>query len=66
MCVSNWVFCWNLRAKVLVEEWLKTNGLEFKPSKTKVSHTLKIINGIKPGFDFLGFSIRHYSTKENK
>ncbi|WP_341816780.1 reverse transcriptase domain-containing protein [Wolbachia endosymbiont (group A) of Agelastica alni] len=55
-----------LRAKVLVEEWLKTIGLELKPSKTKVSHTLKIINGIKPGFDFLGFSIRQYPTKESK
>ncbi|WP_224721473.1 group II intron reverse transcriptase/maturase [Candidatus Wolbachia massiliensis] len=55
-----------LKAKILVEEWLKAIGLELKPSKTKVSHTLKAINRIKPGFDFLGFSVRHYRTKESK
>ncbi|WP_425386648.1 group II intron reverse transcriptase/maturase [Wolbachia endosymbiont (group A) of Barypeithes pellucidus] len=52
-----------LKAKILVEEWLKTIGLELKPSKTRISHTLK---GEKPGFNFLGFSIRHYPTKNNK
>ncbi|BET35044.1 MULTISPECIES: reverse transcriptase domain-containing protein [Wolbachia] len=52
-----------LKAKMIVEEWLKTIGLELKPSKTKISHTQ---NGEKPGFNFLGFSIRHYSTKNNK
>ncbi len=52
-----------LKAKILIEQWLKTIGLELKPSKTKISHTLY---GKKPGFDFLGFSIRHYLTNQNK
>ncbi|MGL9688728.1 MAG: group II intron maturase-specific domain-containing protein [Wolbachia sp.] len=55
-----------LKTKVIVEEWLKTTGLELKPSKTRVLHTLKPINGEKPGFDFLGFSIRQYPVKRNK
>ncbi len=47
-----------LKAKDLIEKWLKTVGLELKPSKTKISHTLRSINGQRPGFDFLGFTIR--------
>ncbi|WP_264375677.1 group II intron reverse transcriptase/maturase [Wolbachia endosymbiont (group B) of Sphaerophoria taeniata] len=52
-----------LKAKRLTEEWLKTIGLELKPSKTRISHTL---DGKKPGFDFLGFSIRQYPTRSSK
>lgn len=52
-----------LKAKIIVEEWLKTIGLELKVSKTKISHTL---NGEKPGFNFLGFSIRHYPIRSSK
>ncbi len=55
-----------LKAKILVEEWLETIGLKLKPSKTRVSHTLRTIDETKPGFDFLGFSIRQYSIKESK
>ncbi|MFP3023869.1 MAG: group II intron reverse transcriptase/maturase [Wolbachia sp.] len=55
-----------LKAKELVESWLKTVGLELKPSKTKISHTLKFSNGQKPGFDFLGFTVRQYPVKSKK
>ncbi|MDV6249301.1 MULTISPECIES: group II intron maturase-specific domain-containing protein [unclassified Wolbachia] len=55
-----------LKAKILVEEWLETIGLKLKPSKTRISHTLRTIDETKPGFDFLGFSIRQYPTKESK
>ncbi|MFP3021629.1 MAG: group II intron reverse transcriptase/maturase [Wolbachia sp.] len=55
-----------LKAKTLIEAWLKTVGLELKSSKTRVSHTLRPLNGIKPGFDFLGFTIRQYPTRKNK
>src|SRR5690348_6317023 len=34
-------------------------GLELKPSKTKVSHTLRVHQG-NVGFDFLGFTIRQF------
>ncbi|WP_220468241.1 reverse transcriptase domain-containing protein [Wolbachia pipientis] len=52
-----------LKAKVLVEEWLKTIGLELKPSKARITHTLK---GEKPGFDFLGFRVRQYPINHGK
>ncbi len=55
-----------LKAKELIESWLKTVGLELKPSKTRISHTLKFSNGQKPGFDFLGFTIRQYPVKNKK
>jgi RNA-directed DNA polymerase len=47
------------KAYRIAATWLKDMGLELKPSKTKVSHTLKVHQG-SVGFDFLGFSIRQY------
>ena len=44
----------------IISEWLTQFDLELKPSKTKTVHTLKELNGNKPGFDFLGFNIRQY------
>jgi len=43
----------------ILAEWLKDMGLELKPSKTRIAHTL-ISMGDKPGFDFLGFNVRQY------
>ena len=51
------------KAKILVGKWLETIGLELKQSKTKISHTL---NGEKPGFDFLGFTIKQYPRNRGK
>jgi RNA-directed DNA polymerase len=34
-------------------------GLELKPSKTRIAHTLKQHNGVA-GFDFLGFNVRQF------
>ncbi|MBD2672168.1 RNA-dependent DNA polymerase, partial [Arthrospira platensis FACHB-439] len=52
------------QCKTAISEWLKPVGLEIKPEKTRICHTLKSIeyNGKaeKPGFDFLGFNIRQY------
>jgi len=47
-----------------IEEWLSTIGLELKPEKTRISHTLTTING-KAGFNFLGFEIRQFNTKSS-
>ncbi|MFM6436066.1 MAG: group II intron reverse transcriptase, partial [Microcystis panniformis] len=53
-----------------ISEWLKPIGLELKPEKTRVCHTLKPIeyNGKieEPGFDFLGFNIRQYPAGKHK
>ncbi len=60
------------RCQELISEWLNGMGLELKPNKTKIAHTLVEYNGGKPGFDFLGFTVRqfprgkHYSGKNTK
>ena len=45
----------------VISKWLAEMGLELKPSKTKMSHTLNNYDG-NIGFDFLGFNIRQYKV----
>ncbi|NES80485.1 MAG: group II intron reverse transcriptase/maturase [Moorea sp. SIO2B7] len=47
------------QAKEVISEWLSELGLELKPSKTKITHTLNEYEG-NVGFDFLGFTIRQF------
>ncbi|HYX51396.1 MAG TPA: group II intron reverse transcriptase/maturase, partial [Ktedonobacteraceae bacterium] len=47
------------RARAVLETWLSDIGLELKPSKTKITHTLTPYEGIV-GFDFLGFAVRQF------
>jgi RNA-directed DNA polymerase len=49
------------RCKKAIEEFLKGMGLELKPSKTRISHTLHKYEG-NVGFDFLGFNIRQFKV----
>ena len=46
----------------LIAAQLHGMGLELKPSKTRITHTLTIREG-EAGFDFLGFRIRQYPVK---
>ncbi len=48
------------KCQEIISEWLKDYGLELKPSKTKLTHTLLNFKGQKPGFNFLGFNIRQF------
>lgn len=48
-----------------IREWLKQMGLELKPSKTQIVHTLER-HERKPGFDFLGFNIRQYPAGKTR
>ncbi|MEG4857023.1 group II intron reverse transcriptase/maturase [Microcoleus sp. K1-B6] len=48
------------RCKEIISEWLQGMGLELKPSKTRLTHTLKRYEQEEPGFDFLGFTIRQF------
>jgi len=48
------------RCKEIISEWLKSMGLELKPSKTRLAHTLEEYEGNTPGFNFLGFNIRQF------
>jgi RNA-directed DNA polymerase len=52
------------KAREITISWLKEIGLELKPEKTRITHTLNEEYG-KPGFDFLGFHIRQYRTGKN-
>ncbi|NEQ37360.1 MAG: group II intron reverse transcriptase/maturase [Okeania sp. SIO3I5] len=52
-----------LKAKSVIQEWLNQVGLELKPEKTRIAHTLEEYEGNKPGFDFLGFNVRQYEAK---
>ena len=42
-----------------LSEWLNEMGLELKPSKTRITHTLVPYEG-QVGFDFLGYEVRQY------
>ena len=48
-----------LNSQKIIENWLEDIGLELKPSKTRISHTLNEYEG-NTGFDFLGFNIRQF------
>ena len=49
----------------LIAEHLAGMGLELKPSKTRITHTLDTSEG-PPGFDFLGCTIRQYRTRTTR
>jgi RNA-directed DNA polymerase len=46
-------------------EWLTQMGLQLKPSKTHIRHTLNEYGG-QVGFDFLGFTIRQYRVDKHR
>jgi RNA-directed DNA polymerase len=48
-----------LECQEIIKDWLLEIGLELKPSKTKITHTLNEYKG-NVGFDFLGFTIRQF------
>jgi len=50
------------RCKEVITGLLADMGLELKPSKTRIAHTLKNHENKKAGFDFLGFNIRQYKV----
>jgi len=46
----------------VITQWLKDIGLELKPSKTRITHTLNNYKKEKAGFDFLGFNVKQHKT----
>ncbi|MEW6497831.1 MAG: group II intron reverse transcriptase/maturase [Cyanobacteriota bacterium] len=48
------------RCKEIISEWLNGMGLELKPSKTRLVHTLNKHEGQEAGFNFLGFYVKQY------
>ena len=53
------------KAKEVISDWLAEIGLELKPSKTRIAHTIENLDG-KAGFDFLGCEVRLYRDKTTK
>ncbi|MEA5628370.1 group II intron reverse transcriptase/maturase [Nostoc sp. UHCC 0251] len=50
------------RCQSIISEWLKGMGLELKPSKTRLTHTLNKYGNEQPGFEFLGFNVRQFQV----
>jgi len=50
-----------LKSQEIITEWLSGIGLELKPSKTKLTHTLNEYNG-NVGFEFLGFHVQQHKV----
>ena len=52
------------RCRELISEWLKDIGLELKPSKTRIAHTLtpELSEDGQAGFNFLGHHIRQFKA----
>jgi RNA-directed DNA polymerase len=50
-----------LACQKIIADWLSDIGLELKPSKTKLTHTLNEYNG-NVGFEFLGFHVQQFSS----
>ena len=45
-----------------ITQWLNDIGLELKPNKTRITHTLHNVGKEPPGFEFLGFNIRQHKA----
>jgi RNA-directed DNA polymerase len=53
------------QVKEFIARWLHDLGLELKPSKTQITHTLNHYNDTV-GFDFLGFQVRQYHVGKTR
>jgi RNA-directed DNA polymerase len=54
-------------AEQCIATWLGRVGLQRKPEKTRIVHSLRAYEGNEPGFNFLGFNCRQYRrTPEGK
>lgn len=53
------------KCKEIISEFLAERGLEFNNAKTKIVHTRTAFEKNEPGFEFLGFKIKHFDTKKH-
>jgi len=56
------------RCREIISEWLKDIGLELKPEKTRLTHTLnpELSEDGVAGFDFLGFHIQQFAAGKHR
>ena len=50
-----------MKCQEIIADWLNDMGVELKPSKTKLTHTLIEIDG-NVGFEFLGFHVQQHKA----
>jgi RNA-directed DNA polymerase len=55
-----------MRCKQAVEAFLVDIGLELRPEKTRIAHTLEKMGDENPGFNFLGFNVRQYKLGKHQ
>jgi RNA-directed DNA polymerase len=55
-----------MRCKQAAVAFLNDIGLELKPEKTRIAHTLEKLGEEKPGFNFLGFNVRQYKLGKHQ
>jgi RNA-directed DNA polymerase len=48
--------------RVILNRFLAERGLELSEAKTQIVHTRLPFESNKPGFNFLGFTIKHFDT----
>ena len=53
------------KCREIIGEFLAERGLELSDAKTKIVHTRMHFENNKPGFEFLGFKIKHFDTKKH-
>jgi len=53
------------KCKEIISEFLAERGLELSDAKTKIVHTRIPFEKNEPGFEFLGFKIKHFDTKKH-
>jgi RNA-directed DNA polymerase len=51
-------------AEKYIAKWVGRMGLQLKPEKTRIVHSLLQHEGKEPGFNFLGFNCRQYRRTE--
>jgi RNA-directed DNA polymerase len=54
------------RCKQAAEAFLNDIGLELKPEKTRIAHTLERLGEENPGFNFLGFNVRQFKLGKHQ
>ncbi|OLE42606.1 MAG: group II intron reverse transcriptase/maturase, partial [Cyanobacteria bacterium 13_1_40CM_2_61_4] len=52
-------------AEKYIAEWVGNMGLQLKPEKTRIVHSLLRYEGNEPGFNFLGFNCRQYRKAQD-
>ena len=63
--VMNHNACVIEKCKEIIGSFLAERGLELSEAKTKIVHTRIPYKGVEPGFEFLGFKVKHFDTTKH-